>query len=342
MNSNSRIYWIDWTKVFLIYLMILGHIGTTDLNIRQLLYTFHMPCFFIISGYLHKQGSTKTIFKYLFTPVLIISIFCFIYRCINLYFVMNIPFSINIYIFYPLNGLILAPTSGISADIFTGLWYIENLLVLKILFSNIQKTFLHFIILLITITYTSLKYFQFWTFSDALENILLERIFYCYFFFYVGYYIKKFDLLRNNSQILLSNKNIVIFIPILILLIFLSSKSGFIDIYNNQYGKVSILFYIIPCCWFVMFHIFFTKISSVASLQSTNQSVIQTLSNGTLLILGTHSIVLQCFLRLQKHLGITFPYWFTGILTLVILYLPIYICERKFPIILGKKKRRTI
>ena len=49
--------WIDWAKVMGIYLMVLGHGGLVNADIRQFIFSFHMPLFFILSGYLYKQRS---------------------------------------------------------------------------------------------------------------------------------------------------------------------------------------------------------------------------------------------------------------------------------------------
>ena len=57
MNNQQRINWIDWSKVFAIYLVVLGHLVQRtgiELYIFYFIYLFHMPFFFFISGYLFK------------------------------------------------------------------------------------------------------------------------------------------------------------------------------------------------------------------------------------------------------------------------------------------------
>lgn len=69
MIQQNRIYWIDCIKTILIYLMVLGHITTTNPDFKQWIYTFHMPCFFIVSGFLYKPSSIKnhsSLFSFLF------------------------------------------------------------------------------------------------------------------------------------------------------------------------------------------------------------------------------------------------------------------------------------
>ena len=55
----QRINWVDWAKVFAIYLVILGHHISKDVEgesvVKNFIYAFHMPFFFFISGYLFKK-----------------------------------------------------------------------------------------------------------------------------------------------------------------------------------------------------------------------------------------------------------------------------------------------
>ena len=72
---KQRIVWIDWAKAFLIYLMVVGHCFPVAWE-NQLIYAFHMPAFFIISGYLyHEHKWWKTVKSFLI-PIIFFS-------CIN-------------------------------------------------------------------------------------------------------------------------------------------------------------------------------------------------------------------------------------------------------------------
>lgn len=51
----SRKYWIDWCKIFGIYLVALGHFSPKIDTLHLWFYTFHIPLFFIISGYLSSS-----------------------------------------------------------------------------------------------------------------------------------------------------------------------------------------------------------------------------------------------------------------------------------------------
>lgn len=58
VENNARISYIDNAKGILILCIILGHIYTGGGGIHELIYVFHVPAFFIISGILFNYSKT--------------------------------------------------------------------------------------------------------------------------------------------------------------------------------------------------------------------------------------------------------------------------------------------
>ena len=73
ISSKKRENWIDWSKTILIWLMVLGHAGLGGLP-REFIYAFHMPAFFIISGYLYKPHNWFKTLKGFGIPILFFSV----------------------------------------------------------------------------------------------------------------------------------------------------------------------------------------------------------------------------------------------------------------------------
>ena len=125
----ERLKFIDIAKGIGIILMVLCHTGFTNIISIQLIYAFHMPLFFIISGYLaYGQKNTEPIWKYvrrklyqLIVPFLLFAtILCF----------SNDGIKGWAYIFYgSRNSLSLANT-------FTPLWFLPCFFVSVILYNN--------------------------------------------------------------------------------------------------------------------------------------------------------------------------------------------------------------
>lgn len=55
---EKRLYWIDNLKFVAIFLVVVGHLPMQQ-EARNFIYQFHMPLFFIISGYLYKSRPLK-------------------------------------------------------------------------------------------------------------------------------------------------------------------------------------------------------------------------------------------------------------------------------------------
>ena len=56
MKISLRIDWIDHARAIGICLVVLGHTAGLPEFAMQLIYSFHMPLFFFISGYLLKDS----------------------------------------------------------------------------------------------------------------------------------------------------------------------------------------------------------------------------------------------------------------------------------------------
>ncbi|WP_075580419.1 acyltransferase family protein [Acidaminococcus massiliensis] len=50
----QRIQWIDIAKGITIFFVIIGHTAPFDILERNMIFSFHMPLFFILSGYHFK------------------------------------------------------------------------------------------------------------------------------------------------------------------------------------------------------------------------------------------------------------------------------------------------
>lgn len=67
--NNNRFFWVDCLKVFAISLVVLGHsVQTLDVDYQQnilfrYIYSFHMPLFMFISGYLSYRGKEGITFR---------------------------------------------------------------------------------------------------------------------------------------------------------------------------------------------------------------------------------------------------------------------------------------
>lgn len=59
MSEQSRVTYIDLAKAIGIYLVILGHVVNVGTPVKTILYTFHMPLFFILTGMTYRWPSNS-------------------------------------------------------------------------------------------------------------------------------------------------------------------------------------------------------------------------------------------------------------------------------------------
>lgn len=59
MEKSARQYWIDYAKCVAILAVVLGHTYSFGNPVHAFVYSFHIPLFFVISGYLTKAEKPK-------------------------------------------------------------------------------------------------------------------------------------------------------------------------------------------------------------------------------------------------------------------------------------------
>lgn len=72
-KKKQRLNWIDMCRGLIMIIVVMGHTLTTDSNLRFIIFTFHMPALFVISGYVFKSRkfveSTPKYAKRLLVPL---------------------------------------------------------------------------------------------------------------------------------------------------------------------------------------------------------------------------------------------------------------------------------
>ena len=75
---NERVKWIDSLRGFAIVLVILGHAGIPQ-TMRIWIYSFHIPLFFFISGYVFSLKKVNNFKEFLIKKIkgIVIPLICF-------------------------------------------------------------------------------------------------------------------------------------------------------------------------------------------------------------------------------------------------------------------------
>lgn len=330
----NRINWIDWAKVIAISLVVFGHTPMTPDNFPQKYITnFHMPLFFLISGYLTKKEcfNIDTMKKYwhtLIIPYIFYNIIFYPYWIVR--HIADTPYSTLFEYIRPIIGaFLLQLRTPISTPLNEVTWFVAVLIVMKLVLSiaNLHKRGTGIMILL------SILCALFYIYNRQYRlciNLPFIGFFRCMPFFYIGH------LFKQRNLIPLSPKTSDWFICILGIGLSIISFNCLLE-----YSPTLIIHALI----YVNASIAIIGTMSLCRLlDGIHSTIIENLSLGTIVIMGLHwmligttNFILQKFLHING--GITYPLGIAILLTILIealLYPVIILCKDKYPFLLGK------
>lgn len=272
IDASTRIDWIDWAKSLAIFLVVLGHLRNP---IMGKLFCFHMPFFFILSGFLMKKRSFKEELKRSAHSLLIPYVIYNIYLLIYSYFTGELKPN------YPL--MMLIGNQWELSMACRPLWFLLSLFIMRVIYSlagykGSWIIALAGVVLIYIGKYTGimkpqLNYFQVW------------EAFICLPFFMIGNSMKK----HNWHKCLDSWKPVLKEIPLVAAFaagVVISNMNGGVNIFRCSPGKDPMLFYISATLMAASLTIL------VYHLLNFRCSYIQLVSEGTLIIFALHQSML--------------------------------------------------
>lgn len=337
MQCKNKPYytWIDLAKVIGIFLVIYGHGNLANQHIKEFIYTFHMPLFFVLSGLLYHpitfRQTLKKDWHTLITPYLLLNLLCLI------------PFLLS-----PLKGTFTverlfqrvgAIVMGLGYEhsywvpVSTPCWFLVSLFLARIILSfgcnYFNNKFLIFIGA-ISVLITWILHLLELDLLVPLDSTLLAMPFLC-----IGYKLKPFllkeDYISRRGYFILT-------ILILPLMCIISYFNGMVDTNKCLYGNFLVLYYLggilgTLCVCFL---------SKCCNLQRRVLYCHQ-IAGGTLLIIGLN---LWMIILVKKVFNIIFPSLETSgiigfiiaLICLIAFYPLIKITKHLFPAILGNRK----
>jgi acyltransferase len=324
-KEDQRLDFIDLTKGIGIFLIVWGHCMIVK---SAYLYSFHLPLFFLISGYLYKKAPFPYFLVNKINRILIPFIFFFI--------VSWIIFLILIIVGYDPGSLIqhvkIFPFVfvGIEKDGGNGpIWFLACLFSLVLMYSlldNYIKNQYLFNIVIVVLAMAG--------YLCAKWNIHLpyrtDIAFSCILFYHLGYYGRKY----NFPGILNYNKGIKwLTILILVLLHILSYRmnlrlSGIhnVNIIANITGNIY-LFYVSA--------FFGIAYSLIIASEIQKIRFINYLGQNSLIILAVHVLILHFIYDpihqiFNHYVGLSLAFSFTVAVISVIICLPLIIFSKKY------------
>lgn len=271
----SRNEYIDWLKGFAIILVVLGHCWTLDRGLFWLIYRFHMPLFFCISGYLfNNKRNFKDFLKIKLKTLIIPYMIFFLISFFITYFLIT-PISIkDVLKAFIFNGKYLTTINNWA------IWYLPLFFIQSIIFYFItkitnNKVFCIIILIFSLLTVPTYKFITLYT-SNNFIPFSIQVLPAATFFMGIGQLFKRFkEKFLNINRTGLSLFSFALFI----IGILLSLNN------SNQIISISTYNYVFSALFIIPFIIIIT--------QNNNNKVITYLGKNSLIILGLHRIILK-------------------------------------------------
>lgn len=339
MGENTRIEWIDNAKVIGIWLVILGHIlnagRPVEAELHTLVYSFHMPFFFFVSGILFStKGMLFSKFllaklKSLIVPYILLNILCVL---------LNIPIYLNPDVFVTTNlstpvhdfltlvdgefGSVFAPPS----------WFLITLFFVMIISFFVVKLKIYWQLLIlcatITMSYVAIIY-QFPLNIDTIPGGFV--------FFLIGYMLKGY--VKDLSPRIWHW--IALFLLIFATYVTLSLYNGPVAI-NNIIGKTTWLFWVVALFGIAALYLFSNIVSSLLH-QEKLCNILRHISGGTIFILCIHETCIEYTIDFflvnhSFHIPLVIREIILATAILIICIPFIYLIRRYAPVLMGNRK----
>lgn len=228
LNNKKRVEYIDIAKGIGILLMIIGHMPIKKYPfLKNFIYCFHMPLFFIISGYFFKQKSNKeclkTICKRLILPYIITCLIIIGYKVFRIVLDGNyteVFKTIKVWSLASLYGS--GKSQPFEIQKIGAIWFLLALAVATYIINKIyNKKYIYLYVLLIA--YIGYKTSKFIWLPFSIQAGMVAVL-----FMYVGIIIRKYDILNKKTSF-------GMYLFLIGIVLFCIKYGGNIDMVSNIY-----------------------------------------------------------------------------------------------------------
>lgn len=323
----SRIVWIDYAKAIGILFVVMGHSYYSHPSVVYIIFLFHMPLFFFISGYLYNVNKNcreliHNNIKTLLVPFLLFNLIGLVNNCLlgGARLLLGLDTEWNHRLLIPLCNTLIGKAEGM----FIGpTWFLLSLFWCKnIVYAFVKGGYWRRIIIIITVLVLLL--FRFYNnvyYPYALDTACAGVI-----WFTLGFMVRQYNLLFDlRRQYIL-----IIFICSVILEFLLYRLGARVNYITMNMGGV------LGICSTIVGLIMIISVSKL--LERFPNKYIVNVSRASILIMCMHMIIAN-YLNIVLHYEGGLLYTFVGDLIVVILLTWVYpFVSRYIPILVGNRK----
>lgn len=320
-GQRLRLPWIDWAKTIGIYLVVLGHIhylkGTIFISL------FHMPYFFMLSGYLYKRIGFKSeilrSFKSLIAPYLFFNVV-----------LLLVAFFVGEFQPKMIKNILMCNYELFPVRYFSPLWFLVSLFLMRMICSVIPEKYYGYALLFVCLLSCALFYTHLFPRENESDYFQWATTCICLPSFLFGWITKKCIILSIPDKI----KPVVRY-PLLlftfIIVVIVGRLNGFINVFKCTVGKDIVVYYLVSTTLSLILMYLFSKIFT------KEIKVVKAISIGTILILGLHVAMIDGLgWGLPKNSAIALA---LSLVIMAICYLLILFTLNYYPFIIGRSSK---
>lgn len=308
---SERIKWIDVCKGMGLLLVILGHLLVAGSSVAVWIFSFHIPLFFFLSGYLSKfesKNSRDSLKRILISLIVPYFIFVFIGLIISLIIPVWHPVSLNV-VLYDVFYRVQPESLHVGQ-----LWFLFCLAVTEILFLiaiKLLKKHRYFLIAVGFFAAIIAYVIQADPHFTQANRIpwKIDSAFMGFFFFSLGYYAKSSALILKIVSSTTLRKILFMTIALIINILFAIKLNSPANLGANLYGNL--IYFIIAALSGIIFIICISKFFE-------DNTILLYMGKNTLSIFSSHSFFLYLYaFLLSGILGISFT---------IMVNIPLFLC----------------
>ncbi|OIK06278.1 hypothetical protein BIV60_27360 [Bacillus sp. MUM 116] len=336
---RKRIEWLDIGKGLGMLLVMLGHTNIPS-PIKTYIYTFHMPLFFFLSGYLFNFNKFPNIKTFVLkrTKTLILPYLCFSFVAylwfIFLFILRQVDYDHNLML--PILGSFIATRKSFWTVHTGALWFMNCLLCTELLFYILSKVGRSKKSILIGLVFLSVLGCLYNKLVDKPLPWSIDISLISVGFYGVGFLYKEYKMKLERY---LSLNNFIFFL-------FINMVTGYlnfvysgerVDLYNSSLGNI-FLFYISALSGIGAFMILIKRMKQSKTLQYIGENSLIYLAFHQKIVFALFNLIIQNTLLDSEKL-FEIPLLKGSLYTLMaalILVPVIFAIKRYFPFMLGK------
>ena len=313
MAPGIRLKWLDWMKALGMLAIVYGHLFSYG---ALYFYAFSVPVFFVISGFLFKEGQEASVFwgklwRQLIVPMLLISLVSNVYLLLNSVRHHDLDTA---RLFFPL-GILSGEYQYLGIC-----WFIYTLALVRILSWLVKQPWMR---LGLAVAFLVAAFFL----SPLLQGKEVENaipvVLLAYPFFLAGQWFRKSGWTSSEVPWWVC---LLAIAALTALLVLIARANDYVFVYRFIFGN-NLLLYLAGGLVGTGILYFLSRL-----MKGFASGWIETIAKGSILILGFH----QYILLLYRYFFDQNPFDILAAVGVVLLFIPlIRLCSKYFPALIG-------